>query len=104
MNKREDIENSKICFLSNFPPRECGIATFTKDLVTALNKKWNPKLKSRVIALNENEAFYNYNNKVVMQVNRDDIEDYINTAKKINNSKEIKLVCIQHEFGLFGGD
>jgi len=104
MIKKEGIENSKICFLSNFPPRECGIATFTKDLVTALNKKWNPKLKSRVIALNENEAFYNYNNKVIMQVNRDDIEDYITTAKKINNSKEIKLVCIQHEFGLFGGE
>ena len=97
-------KNSKICFLSNFPPKECGIATFTKDLVYAMNKKCNPLLKSKVIALNENESFYNYDNKVVMQVNKDDIEDYITTAKKVNDSKDIKLVCIQHEFGLFGGE
>ncbi len=97
-------KNSKICFLSNFPPKECGIATFTKDLVYAMNKKYNPLLKSKVIALNENESFYNYDNRVIMQVNKDDIEDYITTAKKINDSKDIKLVCIQHEFGLFGGE
>lgn len=98
------IKDSKICFLSNFPPKECGIATFTKDLVYAMNKKWNPLLKSKVIALNENESFYNYDNRVIMQVNKDDIEDYITIAKKVNDSKDIKLVCIQHEFGLFGGE
>src|SRR4030043_1354187 len=91
---------SKVCFMSNFPPKECGIATFTKDLVTSLDKQFNPKMKSRVIALNENTDFYSYGNKVIMQLNKEDIEDYINTAKKINNNKDIKLVCIQHEFGL----
>jgi len=95
---------SKVCFLSNFPPKECGIATFTKDLTSSLDRRFNPRLKSRVIALNEDTSFYNYDNRVIMQLNKDDIEDYINTAKKINNSKNIKLVCIQHEFGLFGGE
>ncbi len=101
--KEPNLEHSKICFLSNFPPKECGIATFTKDLVSSMNKRFNPKLKSKVIALNENESFYNYDNKVIMQLNKDDIEDYINVARKINDSN-IKLVCIQHEFGLFGGE
>jgi len=94
---------SKICFLSNFPPKECGIATFTQDLVSAMDKKFNPRLKSRVVAMNEESSFYNYDNKVIMQMNKDNIEDYIEIAKKINNSRNIKVVCIQHEFGIFGG-
>ncbi len=97
-------KNAKICFLSNFPPKECGIATFTKDLVSSMNKKYNPTLKSKVIALNEDSDFYNYGNKVIMQLNKDDIEDYITIARKVNDSKDIKLICIQHEFGLFGGE
>lgn len=100
----KDFSHSKICFLSNFPPKECGIATFTRDLVFALDKKFNPKLRSRVIALNEETDFYNYDNKVIMQLNKDDIENYISIARRVNQNKEIKLVCIQHEFGLFGGE
>lgn len=99
-----NFKNSKIGFLSNFPPRECGIATFTQDLITSLNKRVNPKVKSRVIALNEESNLYNYDSRVIMQMNKDDIEDYINIAKRINRSENIKIVCIQHEFGLFGGE
>ncbi|MDD5192689.1 MAG: glycosyltransferase [Candidatus Nanoarchaeia archaeon] len=99
-----NFKNSKIGFLSNFPPKECGIATFTRDLITSLNKKINPKVKSRVIALNEESSLYNYDSRVIMQMNKDDLEDYINIAKRINRSDNIKIVCIQHEFGLFGGE
>ena len=99
-----EIEYLKSCFLSSFPPRECGIATFTRDLATAMDKRFNPKLKSRVIAINENENFYNYGKKVVMELGRDDIESYINIAKKVNQADNIKIVCLQHEFGLFGGE
>ncbi len=99
-----DFKNSKIGFLSNFPPRECGIATFTQDLITALNKRVNPKVKSRVIALNEESSIYNYDSRVIMQLNKDYLEDYMNIAKRINSSDNIKIVCIQHEFGLFGGE
>ncbi|MFA5174014.1 MAG: glycosyltransferase [Candidatus Pacearchaeota archaeon] len=97
-------EYLKSCFLSSFPPRECGIATFTKDLAVAMDKRFNPKLKSKVIAINESENFYNYGKNVVMEMRRDDIESYLSVAKKVNNSENIKLICIQHEFGLFGGE
>ena len=100
----ENSESPRVCFLTNFPPKECGIATFTKDLTTAMNEKFNPRLESRVIALNEDANIYNYNDKVVMEINRDDIDDYIATAKRINESEKIRLVCIQHEFGIFGGE
>jgi len=105
--KRKEIsnfKNSKIGFLSNFPPKECGIATFTQDLITSLNKRNNPKVKSRVIALNEESSIYNYDSRVIMQMNKDDLEDYITIAKRINRSDNIKIVCIQHEFGIFGGE
>ncbi|MCX6748035.1 MAG: glycosyltransferase [Candidatus Pacearchaeota archaeon] len=108
MYKKEEIEptltSSKVAFLSNFPPVECGIATFTQDLISAMNKRFNPKLKSRVIALNDNSSVYNYNKEVIMEINREDIEDFINKAKEINNNDNIKLICIQHEFGIFGGE
>ena len=61
-----ELENSKTCFLSNFPPKECGIATFTKNLSSAMDKRFNPILKSKVIAINEDGSFYNYNKKVIM--------------------------------------
>lgn len=96
--------DSKILFLSTFPPKECGIATFTRDLVTAMNKRFNPVLKSRVVALNEDSDFYNYDRRVVVQMNKNDINDYEVTAEKLNRSQNIKLVCVQHEFGLFGGN
>jgi glycosyltransferase involved in cell wall biosynthesis len=106
MDEKELIgfKDSKICFLSNFPPKECGIATFTQDLITSLNKRFNPKVKSRVIALNEESSIYNYDSRVIMEMNKDYLEDYISMAKRINRSDKIKLVCIQHEFGIFGGE
>lgn len=100
----DSSSNSKVCFLGNFPPKECGIATFTEDLVTALNKLFNPKLKSRVIALNAEEEFHSYDSRVIKQINKDDIEEFIIKAKEINEADDIKLICIQHEFGIFGGD
>ncbi len=108
MEKQEDdvphLNQSEIYFLGNFPPKECGIATFTRDLVSIMNKRFNPEVKNRVIALNEDAHIYNYDKRVIIQINKDDIEDYINAAKKINLNKKIKLICIQHEFGIFGGE
>ncbi|MEM0465347.1 MAG: glycosyltransferase [Candidatus Pacearchaeota archaeon] len=100
----EDLLNPKTCFFSNFPPKECGIATFCKNLATAMDKRFNPKLKSKVIAINEEGSIYNYSNKVILEVNKNDIETYIEIAKKVNESENIKIVCVQHEFGIFGGE
>lgn len=108
MEKRNEIsadeQNPKTCFFANYPPKECGIATFTKHLATAMDKKWNPKVKSRVIAINEEGSFYNYNKKVIFEVAKNDIEHYIEIAKKVNETENIKILCVQHEFGIFGGE
>ena len=94
-----------ILYVSTFPPRECGIATFTKDLTSAMDKRFNPTLKSRILAINDNgSSMYNYMSKVKMQLNESYIERYIDVAKKINEDDRIKLISIQHEFGIFGGN
>src|SRR3989344_721252 len=101
--KKGEIYNA--LYMSTFPPRECGIATFTRDLTTAMDHKFNPTLKSKILAINENgSSIYHYQKKVKYQLNESDIEHYIDAADKINKSDKIKIVSIQHEFGIFGGN
>jgi glycosyltransferase involved in cell wall biosynthesis len=91
--------------MSSFPPRECGIATFSKHLTDAIDNEYNPGIKSKILAINANgTSIYNYPKKVVMQINESDMEDYLNRANEINRCPDIKVVNIQHEYGLFGGD
>ncbi len=96
---------NKILHLSTFPPRECGIATFTQDLIFAFDRKFNPKIKSQVLALNDHStSIYNYDKKVMDEIPSADLESYVSLAKKLNRMDDVKIINIQHEFGLFGGD
>ena len=99
------MEEQCILFMSTFPPRECGIATFCQDLVKAIDERCHPNIKSLILAMNRNGTnTYNYSKKVGFQLNDSDIDQYISLAKKINKINKIKLVNIQHEFGIFGGE
>ena len=99
------MNKSWVLYISTFPPRECGIATFTKELTTAMDRKFNPKLKSKLLAMNDNgSSFYDYGTKVKFQLDDRDIEAYLELAKRINKNPTIKLINIQHEFGIFGGE
>jgi len=98
-------KSSWVLYMGTFPPRECGIATFTKDLTTAMDKHFSPLIKSKIVAMNNNVTnIYNYSEDVIFQINDADIQEYIDTAKKINRISRIKLINIQHEFGIFGGE
>jgi len=102
--EKEDSKQS-ILFLGTFPPRECGIATFTSDLTNSIDKRISHQATYKIAAMNSNGVnIYNYSDKVIHEISDTDINDYIETAKKINSSHDIKLVCIQHEFGIFGGE
>ncbi|MCH8067322.1 MAG: glycosyltransferase family 4 protein [Nanoarchaeota archaeon] len=95
---------SSVLFVSTYPPRQCGIATFTRDLKTAMDRKFNSKFKSKVVAMvNSESGKLKYSNEVILKINRVDTQDYIDAAKKINKMDSVKLVNIQHEFGLYGG-
>lgn len=95
---------NKILYIATFPPRECGIATFTQDLTFAMDVKFNPKTKAEVTAVNEDPtSIYNYGKNVFTQIAANNIESYVSLAERVNKRSDIKLVNIQHEFGIFGG-
>lgn len=93
-----------IAYLSTFPPRECGIATFCRDLISALSKTYSSVMDARVVAINPDPSSgFNYPKEVIFQINRDSQNDYLKAAELINKSPAISLAVIQHEFGIFGG-
>jgi len=99
---RFTADEKRIAYVSTYPPRECGIANFTKDLTDAVDQlhEFRPSV---VIAINEKGAIYKYDRRVRFQIERDSIDDYVQAAHYANLSK-VDLVNLQHEFGLFGGE
>lgn len=96
---------SWIVYLTTFPPRQCGIATFTADLTKAIDQMFGPSVESRIVAMNLTEvSHFSYPDKVIFQISQPCKEDYINAANMLNQLKKVKLVSIQHEFSIFGGD
>jgi len=95
----------KIAFIGTYPPRECGIGTFTKNLFNSvISKPHAPENKHEgfVVALNDFSIQYDYPEEVKITINQEMLEDYIKAAKLINLSGAD--VCIlEHEFGIFGG-
>ncbi len=92
----------KVLFIGTYVPKECGIATFTFDLLNSVSGE-NNNVHCEVIALNDPSETYDYPEEVVFQIQRDKIEDYYRAADFINQS-DIDIVCLQHEFGLFWGN
>jgi glycosyltransferase involved in cell wall biosynthesis len=89
-----------IAFLSTYPPRECGLATFTQDLVMNLCKI-EVMSNSKVIAVSNGNM--RYDDKVMMELSQNDIRSYKQTADKLNNSN-VSLLVIEHEYGIYGGE
>jgi len=99
----KSIKNpSWVLYVGTYPPRECGIATFTRDLAVNMDKNFT-EIDSKILALNDGVSIYNYPKNVIFQVNDTRIQEYVDVAKKINETNEIGVVSIQHEFGIFGG-
>lgn len=95
---------SWIVSVSTFPPRECGIATFTQDLSAAFNQLYAPGVESKIVALNIDDLTrLPYSHKVIAQIAQPRVDDYVAAARKLNALPQVKLVTIQHEFGIFGG-
>ena len=89
-----------ICFISSYVPRQCGIATYTEDVIGALHAN-DASLVCNVIAMNDGQK-YDYPKNVIGGIKQNEPESYIKAAKKLNES-DCDLVSIQHEFGIFGG-
>ena len=90
----------KILFLSTFPPTQCGIATYTQDTISAINDVFGETLTCEICDISEKVTL---NKNARFTIHPKVKEDYSRIAKEINKDNNIKLVHIQHEFGLFGG-
>jgi glycosyltransferase involved in cell wall biosynthesis len=90
-----------VAMLGNHLPRQCGIATFTTDLVTALERE-APALESFVVAMNDPGVHHLYPPRVRFEVGQGDLEAYRRAADFLN-LKAPDVVSVQHEYGIFGG-
>ncbi len=100
MLRRAELTALDIAYVGSYPPRKCGIATFTHDLLTAIEEA--DSALSTVVAVNDRTGGYDYDWRVKVQIDRDDLASYIRAAQ-ILNRMPIQLVNVQHEYGLFGG-
>jgi len=92
---------TRIAFVGNYLPRECGIATFTTDLCNALTQEFGSG-RLFAIPVNDPESNYEYPEQVRLELTQEDIGSYERAAEFLNfNGND--LVCLQHEYGIFGG-
>jgi glycosyltransferase involved in cell wall biosynthesis len=92
---------SRIAVIGNYLPRQCGIATFTTDLCAAISAEYGT---ARLLALpvNDTEEGYDYPARVRWSLAQDDLRSYREAAEFLNFNN-IDMVCLQHEYGIFGG-
>jgi len=95
----------KIAIVGTYPPRECGIGTFTKNLFNSIlvhNEGREDGYEGFIIALNDNNLTYDYPEEVKLAIRQEHQEDYLKAVKFINLSGA-NFCILEHEFGIFGG-
>lgn len=90
---------SRIALIGNHTPRRCGIATFTADVAAAVKLAG---IEVDVIAMNDGAKSYRYPKAVKFEIEQDCRESYLNAAEYVNSQKP-DVVCVQHEYGIYGG-
>ena len=91
----------KVAFLGDYLPRKCGIATFTTDLRCAVAAEF-PAMRCLVVPVNDIAAGYDYPAEVRFEISEQDLPSYLRAADFLNIT-DVDVVCVQHEFGIYGG-
>src|SRR5271154_1043804 len=91
----------KVAFLGDYLPRKCGIATFTTDLRCAVAAEF-PALQCLVVPVNDLAGGYDYPAEVRFEIAEQDQPSYLRAADFLNIT-DVDVVCVEHEFGIFGG-
>ena len=92
---------TRIAVVGNYLPRQCGIATFTTDLCDAISSQCG-EAKLFAVPVNDTESGYEYPDRVRLALAQDDLSSYEQAADFLNFTN-FDLVCLQHEYGIFGG-
>lgn len=99
MNNSSQLK--KVAFLGDYLPRKCGIATFTTDLRCSIAKE-HPGIQCLVAPVNDRADGYEYPAEVRFEIEEGDLSSYLRAADFLNIT-DVDVVCLQHEFGIFGG-
>ncbi|HUS99968.1 MAG TPA: glycosyltransferase family 4 protein [Candidatus Thermoplasmatota archaeon] len=91
----------KVAFIGNYLPRQCGIATFTTDLCESFATS-NPRVQCYAIPITDIEEGYQYPERVRLEIKEQDLDTY-KAAADFLNLNDFDIVCLQFEFGIFGG-
>jgi glycosyltransferase involved in cell wall biosynthesis len=91
----------EILFLTTYPPRECGIATYTQDLIQVLEQKFGQSFQIRICPIELRTEVQTFKDEHSYALNADDSMSYFLLADQINDNPLITMVVVQHEFGLF---
>ena len=106
-NQRNDSNNGssasvpEILFITSFPPRECGIATYSQDLVAALQNTFDHSFQVRICPVESKTEQHSYAGEVEYFLNTDEPNSFQYLASQINEDARIEIVVVQHEFGFF---
>lgn len=95
----------KIAYIATYPPRECGIGTFTKNLFNAMlvdDENGAGLHEGFVVAMNDLDLTYEYPEEVKLIIHQENQQDYLQAVKFINLSGA-DLCILEHEFGILGG-
>jgi glycosyltransferase involved in cell wall biosynthesis len=98
---KENSKVAKIAFVGDHLPRKCGIATFTSDLLAAVASA-HPQSQCLAVSVNDIPGGYEYPEVVRFEIEEQDLSSYLRAADFLNISN-VDIVCLQHEFGIFGG-
>ena len=100
-NLNDTEQLSEILFITSYPPKECGIATYSQDMIHAIDNKFGQSFSIKVCALETKDEKFDYDDKVIYKLDTSDSAEYPITADKINQNEKIKIIVIQHEFGFY---
>src|SRR3954468_11397501 len=96
-----DSDIKKIAFIGDYLPRKCGIATFTHDMYASVAGRL-PDTECFVVPVNDSPEGYEYAPEVRFEIDEPDLESYRRAADFLNFANT-DVVCLQHEYGIYGG-
>src|ERR1700689_2795353 len=98
---QQTSKSPTIAFVGDHLPRKCGIATFTSDLLAAVQSA-HAQSQCLAVSVNDIPGGYEYPDVVRFEIEEQDLSSYLRAADFLNISN-VDIVCLQHEFGIFGG-
>ncbi|NOR36990.1 MAG: glycosyltransferase, partial [Woeseiaceae bacterium] len=90
-----------VALIGSYLPRQCGIATFTADLASAILDN-DPNIDCSIVAMNDRREGYQYPDTVKLQIGQEQLNEYRRAADFLN-LRNPAAICLQHEYGIFGG-